>query len=420
MPAMDQLGSEQVYRPISGAAIASLILAILFGLIVVANGTVGMMQGVPFMLSPWLFLLPSAGTVLAIVAGRQIRRSEGTRAGQPLASWGLWLSVLFGLGYGAYAVGTDFAIRHQVENFLVNSEDGFFAKLKKPDGLNAAFLLTQPPDSRRNLSDRDEQRLEMKFRANLRMFRDLFVVRAIHQGAADTEVVPISVSDLKWDQGGYSLEVAVRVATPEMRMLFFLIVRSQEGPGAGSDKWYVDMTHSRQGPPEEMTDLGRKMMAFRLQSHVFATQWFQKIRDRNIPPDFAPGSKAIKKLFSDGNGRILVDKIFDPDLSLIDIPFQAGVTCCMKNPKAPQQSSPPAYWIVNENNKRLQVAHNLSVRIDLDGEKRAMCMGTIIVERADAEGIGSDPANANWRVIGLEFSSFQVMGSQQGPGQTGA
>src|SRR5262249_31610009 len=95
-------GAETGYRPLSGLAIAGFALAILYALVVLVSTVVGLIQGLGFFLPNELLLAPIAGAILCFLGQRQIRRSEGTKAGLALARWGLWLSVFTGLGYFSY------------------------------------------------------------------------------------------------------------------------------------------------------------------------------------------------------------------------------------------------------------------------------------------------------------------------------
>src|SRR5262245_51598195 len=95
-----------VYRPLSGLAIAGLALGGVYAVLVVFSVVVGLLRREPFFLPLWLLLFPLLGGVLCVLALRQIRQAEGTRAGGALARTGLWLSVLAGLGYTTYSAFT--------------------------------------------------------------------------------------------------------------------------------------------------------------------------------------------------------------------------------------------------------------------------------------------------------------------------
>ena len=126
-----------VYRPVSGLAIAGLGLAVLYALIVTGIGLVAVLTGAPF-LFPGLLVVAVAAGVLSGAALVRIARSEGTRAGRKLALWGLMLSLLAGLGYGAYVIATEMAVRLQAETFT----DSWIALLRDGD-VDTEYLLTQ-------------------------------------------------------------------------------------------------------------------------------------------------------------------------------------------------------------------------------------------------------------------------------------
>jgi hypothetical protein len=420
MPTAERSGSEETYRPISGQAIASFVLALIFGIMVVAGGVAGLVAGLPLILSNWTLLLPVGGVVLAVLAQRQIRSSEGTRAGQRLAVWGLWLSVLFGLGYGAYSVGTYFAIRHQVERFLFDEETGFFARLKRRDGLepvgvDEAFLLTRPADERGPVGGAEKERAEFRFRQVIGRFRDSPFVRAISQGGADTTVTAQGISGLKYEQGGFALDVTVQIATPELSVPFVVTVRSKDTEGAAANKWFIDVSRIFQAGDEVKTERGKALDALRLRSHQFVIRWLKKLRDRDVndarkdirnPADFSVSKSNI----SEDTGK-LIDKVLDPDARPGDLDFDATLSCCIPDERRNSPGPPPApaYWSLSKDGKHLQIAHELALAFD-DSKKEGKigCTGKVILERA-GEPFAADP-NSKWTIVGLSFSSERASG----------
>src|SRR6516165_4882614 len=91
-----------VYRPVSGFAIAGFAASCVFALLVLIVAIVALVKGAPFFYSPFILLIPIAGLVLSLIARSHIRASEGTRAGEPLARAGIWISLFTGLGYFVY------------------------------------------------------------------------------------------------------------------------------------------------------------------------------------------------------------------------------------------------------------------------------------------------------------------------------
>src|SRR5262249_7087615 len=108
-----------VYNPLSKLAILGLGLAALYSGVVLISTVVALRSGTPLLLGDWMFFLPLAGAGLSLLAYRQIRNSEGTLSGDQLVRWGLWLSVLTGLGYGVYYLATGLAIQQQANSFLM-------------------------------------------------------------------------------------------------------------------------------------------------------------------------------------------------------------------------------------------------------------------------------------------------------------
>src|SRR5712692_10124582 len=149
-----------VYRRVSGFAIAAIIVACCYGLIVLFACVSGLSKGTPVLLSPWLQAVSVLGTFLGLAALVHIRRSEGTVAGGKLAVWSLLLSVFFGLSYAAYYVATYFAIRQQADNFTQR----WFKRLEEGK-INHAFLDTQDPAVRLRINAEDEEAIDSRFPA---------------------------------------------------------------------------------------------------------------------------------------------------------------------------------------------------------------------------------------------------------------
>src|SRR5262245_50233887 len=85
-------GADPVYRPISVLAMIGLGVAILYAVIVIVGGFIAFRSGSPLLLGTLMSVgVPLVAFVLCALARWQIARSEGTRAGLPMAQWGLWL-----------------------------------------------------------------------------------------------------------------------------------------------------------------------------------------------------------------------------------------------------------------------------------------------------------------------------------------
>ena len=109
-PAPRPLAPE--YAPLAWTAVASLGIAAIFVIALIAMGISAYRAGQP-LLVPLLLVLPFIAVVLAFVARRQIRVSEGTTTGEVYANAGWWIAILAGLGYFAYLGAIEFSIRQE-------------------------------------------------------------------------------------------------------------------------------------------------------------------------------------------------------------------------------------------------------------------------------------------------------------------
>lgn len=283
-----QTAEPLVYRPLSGLALAGLICSGLYAALVLVSIAVGLVGRLSLMLPGWLVPLPIAGVVLSLLGLRQIRNSEGTRAGERLAGWGLWLGVLAGLGYGSYMYFTGLAIRQQADRFLTDKggDGGFFPHLLAGD-VNRAFLLTLPPRERRTANPADEKAMEVfdlpvsknDFRGPLSHFRDWEVTRVLLQPSnPPVRVEAGAVRDWGHDKEGYRVERTYRIITAEAVHEIHVTVLGidSEVPGEGR-KWYVKWRPDQGLAQPRLSELGEKMMKVRGLAGTVAQRWLSKV-----------------------------------------------------------------------------------------------------------------------------------------------
>ncbi len=128
------------YKPLAVMAVVAFVAAAFFVGLVVILTLVGLVSRKP-VLEAWLIGFAIIGVLMSIAARWQIRISEGTRAGEKLAKWALWLSVIGGCIYVAYYGGSVMSIRSQADRFV---QDAWLNALKSNDSDNG-FLLTVEP-----------------------------------------------------------------------------------------------------------------------------------------------------------------------------------------------------------------------------------------------------------------------------------
>jgi hypothetical protein len=415
VPTSDRPVADENYRPLSGLAIAGFLAGILFAVLVLVNGVVAVVNGMPLTLAAWFYLFAIGGLALSLAGRWQIAHAEGTRAGLALTTWGLWLSVLFGLGYATYAITTHFAVRRQAEDFLTDPDKGFFSQLKRPGGVKAAFRLTRPADIR----PADDETVESQFAGDLMKFEGHLLVRIIQQAGPEAQVEIQSISDATYKEGGYWVDLIVNVITPDEQIQYPMTVRSTQSSGSERE-WYVDWTKVPAMPPAEMrmlgrqTEHGRMMAKERSKSHEFAGDWFGWVKDGELkkalkntcnPKDFAPGGQAFDlKAVASEQGRRDIQALFDPDVE--DRPeFDFHFTCCKSTVTGRNRQEQPLMPYYRFEDGRLQVIHEVQCIFRNKPGKEEMpmikfaCWLRVTVEKKKRA--------PGWCMAGLEVTRYQ-------------
>ncbi len=100
------------YAPIAATAVAALGVAGLFATLLVVLGGLAYTDK-KSLIEPWLLFFPPLALVLAFVARRQVRTSEGARTGERYADMARTIALVGGLGYLAYLFAVQFAVRRE-------------------------------------------------------------------------------------------------------------------------------------------------------------------------------------------------------------------------------------------------------------------------------------------------------------------
>lgn len=285
-------GEPLVYRPISGLAIASLTLAAVYVALVVLSAVVALVKGEPFFLPLWLLALPVAGVVLSLLARRHIRNAEDTRAGMTLAQWGLWLSIVSGLGYLTYSIFTRLAVQEQANRFLLEKgpEAGFFPLLEAGSKTDqyTAFLLTQPVSRRKGHRPHEHAKIEELFdqplgpnniRGPLSLFVHSPLVRVFQQAVKTPPTIePMGLKSWDYESRGYKVSRNYRLTTAEGSFDLLLTAHSVDGEAEGR-KWFVRLEAFS---PAKPTALGKKMQDLRRLAFAFTFLWQVKLSEGKL------------------------------------------------------------------------------------------------------------------------------------------
>jgi hypothetical protein len=229
-----------VYRSLSLLAVAALVIAAGFAAVVSILGVVAFVSGMPLFMGIVTFAVPVASLSMAIAARYRIRHSEGVLGGLALTTWAWWLSLLFGLGYGAFYLGTLLAVWAQANTF---TEKWF--ELLRQGKTNEAFLATVDPATRRR--DRPSDRSYMfehygtgvgKGKGPLATFSESELVRVVQQAGPRFEIKSQGIKDWMY-KNGYQVEVPYRITTREGEFDVLMTVLSSEGPEIEGRQWSV-------------------------------------------------------------------------------------------------------------------------------------------------------------------------------------
>lgn len=399
------------YRPISAWAIAGLIVSVVFTILVLGSVVFALRAGTPLFLSVSVLLIAFVGAALSFVGQRQIALSEGTRAGAMLASWGLWLSVVSGLGFFVFYHFTQLALVNQSNSFLLDKgadtadglpTSGFFPYLLGAAGgnsadLNRAFLLTLSPAYRAG-DPTDDKKMAMMFdvdnkdvRGKLSQFRDHYLVRAIM--AADPEavkIVPLGVQKWDFDAGSYQVIRTYAIETPEVHLECTLMTFSTEAEEGERRKWFVVLPQPKDKKKEQLTELGKSMHEVRGSVHAIVDKWRRVIGPKTVVNDSTDWSKILPDLFQQKYVRSRVEEAYRGQPSatfIVRPPFQNAATP------------------FKEVNGRLQISY--PVQIFVAGhlsQPHYSLDGTVKVVSTKPIDLHNLPRELTWQVEGIEWS----------------
>src|SRR5205823_2412931 len=183
-----------------------------------------LVKGEPFFLADWMIFVPIGAAVLSGLGLWEVYSSEGTRAGAALARWGLWISILVGVGYLTYELFTGLAVRQQANRFVMEKDvdSGFLPRLQgSAIDLRTAFLLTLNAAERGTVRLENPQALELydqpigqSPKGRLSLFMECSLVRVLQQSpASSVKIEPLGVKEWVYDSGSYRIVRGYRITT---------------------------------------------------------------------------------------------------------------------------------------------------------------------------------------------------------------
>jgi hypothetical protein len=300
------------YRRMSALALAGFAIGILFASYVLIGAGIGFWTGTPLLLHPVVQPVPVVGIVLSVLGLIAIGRSEGTLAGRALALWGVWLSLLMGLGYFAYYGATYFATCQQADDFTLR----WYQKLAQGK-IIPAFLDGLDPERRQQVNADDLDLIFRRFNAPVQgkgaakapsykgqidIFRSTEYIKAIAAAGPETNIESLGISDWQYKDGAYKVQRVYRITTPDAMydILTPVVGRESSKHEFEGRQWSVLFMETKlQG--FYPSQLGVRIRLLRQESGQFARRWMQKIMAGNLtsaildtmPPERSRAERAI-------------------------------------------------------------------------------------------------------------------------------
>jgi hypothetical protein len=267
------------YRPLAGLALASIVVAGGYALLVSAFALMAIIGGNPVFLSPWALVFPVTAVILASAARWQIRNSEGARSGLTLANWGWWLGLIFGVVHAAIFFGTLLAVWTQAQGEL---ERSFFAKIRQGD-LDEAFQFSLDPDQRATSKEVRERFLSMEGgkKGPLSRFKENEMVRIIQTEGEGSRTESLGIKSLpELASSGYGVVLTYRITNPEGVFDIQFTLRSKDHKESRKRRWRVILKDGETFiVRKELSPVGEKMRFWQNTARDFATAW---ISQRNL------------------------------------------------------------------------------------------------------------------------------------------
>jgi hypothetical protein len=290
-PARPEVAEPGPYRPLSILAVVGLALAGAYAAAVILFGAFDFLHGEPLQLHLIWSLLPVGGAVVSVLALQQIKRSEGTLAGEKAARWGLLLSILVGLSYWGYVGATYYVITHAAGLFCKD----FMGRVANGEELTA-FRLTLPPDERPPDDARLRDQLEGRFnnasdrgpKGPFGLFRQSETYRMLSLGGPTTSFEPLGVDAWDYVAGAYEVRLLYRVTQPQASFVLVVTLAGKEaakGSGTVGRQWHVawDKTGLKPGEAPQITAEGRGLFGGSEAGRMYVMQdWLELMKKGRV------------------------------------------------------------------------------------------------------------------------------------------
>ena len=225
------VSAQPGYAPIAPLAVVALGLGCLYVVVLGYMQFASYRNGLP-LTDTWLLFVPPVVVMLAFVARRQIRASEGTRTGERYANAAWWVAVVSGVVFLASLLGNNYTVQRDAKDVFLDwcknlaELDAFNPK---DPNLSEAVWLILPPGTRPN-AKKDAARIEAAFADQLAGFRQTDLARVCMRNKGTLTFVPHGLRDwsvkaseidcvltatVTGPEGDYGLELPMRAAVDD-------------------------------------------------------------------------------------------------------------------------------------------------------------------------------------------------------------
>ena len=269
-----QRPAEPGYQPLSGYAVAAVVVAGLFAVVLVALVVVGLTSNrTP--LTYQVLALAVAGIVLAVAGRSHIRNSEGTRTGLRLANGAWWVCVLGGAGFGAFLLANEFVLRAESKR----KADAFFEALKAGKE-QEAFEQYVLPVELRGRADPGTPDFETVYApTGYPIFSAHKLLQAFRRNNGKVECEHIGSRDVGQEGEGFKATHSYRITVAEGVFVVQLKLVADEAK-AGKPQWHIQAGQGlgiTEPNWEHFSEFGRLVMEVEQEAGKVARDWMMDL-----------------------------------------------------------------------------------------------------------------------------------------------
>lgn len=268
-------GSSGPYTPVSGLAVASLLVSGVAAVVIAAMGIGARVSGKPST-EPLLIVPAIVGLILAVAARWRIRASQGARTGLKLANAAWWIAALSGGGYAAYFIANELALRAQAKRFT--TEWITKAATGTPE---VAFLDSLDAATRQSIDPNDVDSIRTRFSKDLHSFRTNDTVRLLQRAGTNLDVTARGLQGWELMEGGYLVKQTFDIHTPEGKFEVMIPAFGRDSAELGGRTWRL-LYHRAQTISIQYTTLGQLIMELIFDQKKFLAYWLEQINQKDL------------------------------------------------------------------------------------------------------------------------------------------